>query len=296
MGFTSYRLMTSIAETVHALRESSGRARVVAGGTDLLVPSAASALPESITLLDVSRVEEMRAISPEGSHLLIGAAVTMAELAASPLVREKAWALAQGAGGLGSPQIRHVATIAGNLVTAQPAGDASVPLVALGAEAGIRTVEGERFLPVEDLFRGVRESRIDPCREVVSRFRVPLWASPRRSSSLMRLAKRRAFTLPTLLVAVGLELDEKGERFGQVRIVAAPAGPTPWRAGKAEEALRGAPLTEESIGRAAALAREEARPRDSLRGGAVYRREMVGVLTRRGILECVSRLREEPYA
>ncbi len=99
-----------------------------------------------------------------------------------------------------------------------------------------------------------------------------------------RLARRKAFTLPTLSVAISMELDETGDRFSSVRIVVAPVGPVPWRARRAEE-----------VAQAAAFAKEDATPRDSLRGGAGYRKEMIEVLVRRTLFQGLSSLSRETY-
>lgn len=290
----SYEIMTSISDTVGRLTEGASQARVVAGGTDLLIQMRERGPHErSLALLDISEIHEMKEINESHGYLYIGAAVRMAEIASSALVAKKARALAQGASWLGSPQIRNVATIGGNVVNAQPAADASVPLVALGAEAEVVSSEGRRYVPVDELFLGAGESAIDPHRELLSHFRIPVREGPEGASAMTRLAKRKAFTLPTLSVAVSFEVDERKESFRGVRIVAAPVGPTPWRARRAEETLQGADITKENIKRAAALAREDASPRDSLRGGAEYRKDMVEVLTGRALVDALHQLNRE---
>jgi len=285
-------MMTSLKETLARLAQKTGKARVVAGGSDLMIQMREKN-GENLILLDISQIDEIRGIAEEENYLLIGAASTMAEIASSILVKTKAQALARGASSVGSPQIRNVATIGGNVVNAQPAADAAVPLVALEAEARIVSPEGEKYVPVEDLYRDVGKSILNPARELISHFRVPVWNSPLRTSGMERLAKRKAFTLPTLSVAVALELDEKGKGFKKVRIVAAPVAPVPWRARRAEEVLKNAVLTEKMIEKAAAIAREDANPRESLRGGSAYRKDMVEVLTRRALMDSLSRLKEE---
>ena len=291
MRWQHYQVMTSVQETVHRLSESPGQARVVAGGTDLIVQMLEmDAQEEFLTLLDISRIEEMRDIHEYDSYILIGAAVTMAELAASPVIQAKARALGQGAGWLGSPQIRNVATIGGNVVNAQPAADTSIPLVALGTEARIVSPDGEQHIPVEALFQGVGRSTINPSREVITHFRVPLSRKPKHASAMERLTKRKVFTLPQLSVAVWLELDENIDRISQARIAVGPVAPTPLRPKRAEEILAGAPLTPENVKKAAALAREDSHPRDSLRGGVAYRKDMVEVLTQRALVDALSQL------
>lgn len=287
--------MGGLQELLERLRELHGRGRVVAGGTDLIVQL--KEMDESskpVTLLDVTRIEEMRGITQTGDDIHIGAATTISEISASPLIESNARALAQGARWLGSPQIRTVATIGGNVVNALPAADTSVPLVALDAHARVVSADEERVLPVEDLFRGVGESAIDPSREVVTEFIVKGNRPPTGASAMVRMAKRKAFTLPVLSAAVCVELDEQAEKFRTVRIVAAPVARVPWRARRAEEALSGRKISRTSLEDAAALAREDARPGNSLRGGAGYRREMVAVLVRRGLLDALERLDRVP--
>jgi len=291
MHWQHYQVMTSVQETVHRLAESSGKARVVAGGTDLIVQMLEmDAEEESLTLLDISRIEEMRDIQEYDSYILIGAAVTMAELAASPVIQAKARALGQGASWLGSPQIRTVATIGGNVVSAQPAADTSIPLVALGAEACIVSPDGEQHIPVEALFQGVGRSTINPSWEVITHFRVPLSRAEQHASAMGRLTKRKVFTLPQLSVAVWLEVDENTDRISQARIALGPVAPTPLRPKNAEEVLAGAPLRWENVNKAAALAREDSHPRNSLRGGVPYRKDMAEVLTRRALVDALSQL------
>jgi CO/xanthine dehydrogenase FAD-binding subunit len=295
MGWANYELMGSVEETIRRLTEERGRARVVAGGTDLVVQLMEEGQREVSTLLDISQISEIRGITESDGHLLIGAATTISELASSELIWEKARALAQGARFLGSPQIRNVATVGGNVVNAQPAADTSIPLVALGAEAKIVSSEGERWVLVEELFRGVGMSAVDPCRELLTQFRVPVYEPPQRASTMERLARRKAFTLPTLSVAVSVESDRRRERFSRARIVLAPVAPVPWRARRAEEAIKGADLTKAHIREVAAIAREEAWPRESLRGGVDYRKDMVEVLTSRALVHVLSLLKREPH-
>lgn len=295
MAWDRYEVMTKVEEAIQRLNEARGRARVVAGGTDLVIQLKEEGQGSTLTLLDISGIDEIRGIEESGGYLLIGAATTMSEIVASSLIWEKAHALGQGAQALGSPQIRAVATIGGNVINAQPAADTAVPLVALGAEAKVVSLEEERDVPVEELFRGAGLSAVDPTREMITHFRIPVCRAPKRASAMERLARRKAFTLPTLSVAISAEREEEGDRFSWVRIVVAPVGPVPWRARRAEEALRHGSINHETIANAAALAREDASPRASLRGGADYRKDMVEVLVRRALLKVLSFLNRETY-
>jgi CO/xanthine dehydrogenase FAD-binding subunit len=292
MYWERYQIMSSVEETLQRLAEASGRARIVAGGTDVCVQMREMEVEENpLTLLDISRIDALRQIREGDSHIEIGAAVTMTALAASPIVWENAFALAQGASWVGSPQIRAVATIGGNIVNALPAADTAIPLVALDAEAHILSPEGERVQPVEELFVGVGKSSVNPSREMITHFRIPLCRRPRRASAMQRLTKRKAFSIPQLSSAVCIELDDDQERFTRVRMVAAPLAPTPWRPKAAEAYLVGTPATMTNVNTAAEMARDNARARSSLRAGAGYRKDMTAVLIRRTISEALQQLR-----
>ncbi|AFM23415.1 FAD binding domain-containing protein [Desulfomonile tiedjei] len=296
MRWQNYHVMSNLPELLESLGQLDGRGRVVAGGTDLIVRLKETDMPsQPLTLLDVTRIDAMRGIKQIGDDIHIGAATTISEISNSPLIGLKARALAQGAGWLGSPQIRTVATIGGNVVNALPAADTSVPLVALGARARIVSARGERIALVEDLFRRVGESAIDPTREVVTEFIVKADLAPCGASAMTRMAKRKAFTLPILSAAVWIDLDKAGERFQAVRIVAAPVAPVPWRAKRAEEVISGREISSRSIEEAAALAGEDAKPGSSLRGGSAYRKDMVVVLVRRALRDALKQVDRVPH-
>lgn len=284
MYWEHYRIMSSMEETIGYLAQASGRARVIAGGTDVFVQMREiEAEEKSLTLLDISRIDALREIQDGGSYIQIGAAVTMAALAASPVVWKHARALCIGAKWVGSPQIRSVATIGGNIVNAMPAADTAIPLVALDAEAYILSPDGERVQPVAELLIGVGKSSVDPSRELITHFRIPLGNVSRRASDMQRLAKRKTFTLPQLSSAVCVELDDARQCFSRVRIVAAPLSSTPWRPKSAEAYLEESAATMENVHTAANMARDDARTRSSVRAGADYRKDMTATLIRRAL-------------
>lgn len=286
MYWYDYKIMKGIDETIEALKEYAGNARVVAGGTDLMIQCKQGDFIGGVTLLDVSSIPEMRGIKEEDGWIRIGAATTMYELAESAILQKYGRALSLGANQLGSPQIRSVATLGGNVVNAQPAGDGSIPLIALGTEAKIVSSQGEKWVLVEDLFVDIGQSKINPSKELVTHFRFRS-TGERAGSSVQRLAKRKAFALPLLVVAAMVELDEKLCTFNRVRVAAGPVAKTPWRAREAEELLTGSPVSASIINKAAYLAKIKAQPRDSLRGGAEYRKEMIEVLFKRAISDCL---------
>jgi CO/xanthine dehydrogenase FAD-binding subunit len=273
-----YFFPQTVDEAVAMLAERAGQARVIAGGTDLVLQLQRGEL-SARCLVDVSRIEGLRGISAADGFVRVGAAVTHAELAASPLAPTM---LAQAAAEVGSPEVRHVATVGGNVVNAQPAADTALALLALDAQVEVTGAAGSRWLALADLYAnpvrgaGAGHSAVDPTAEVVCgfRFRAPGGVS---GSAYRRLGKCKSIALPVLCAAVLVELD--GDTFSRAAISIGPVAPRPIRAGAAERALVGQPATGETLRRAAGLAQAEAKPRDSLlRCARDYREAMVAVL------------------
>lgn len=286
MKWEKYLVPASMEEALAMLADHHGAARVVAGGTDL-VPELKRKERKVGCLVDISRLPELRGIKLEGDMVHIGACVTHQQLASSKLIREKARALAEGASAVGSPQIRCMGTVGGNIVNAQPAADTAIPLVALDAEAEIASSLGVRIAPLENLCVRPGESTVDSTSEILVsvRFRA---LDGNEGSAFERLAKRKALSLPILNAAVVAQLDGAGTAFGDVRLALGPVALTPFRARKAEEALRGRPVEAEVITSALEIASQEAQPRSNpLRASREYRQEMVKVLLRRALERAV---------
>ncbi|MGI9861682.1 FAD binding domain-containing protein [Moorella naiadis] len=276
-----YLFATSTAEGLAMLAANPG-ARLIAGGTDLVIDLKEEKRQVN-TLVDITRIPELKTISATGGQVILGAAVTHTMAATSPLIREKLPALAAAAAAVGSPQVRNVGTLAGNVVNAQPAADTAVALVALGAVAIILGPEGERRVPVAELYAGVGRSRVNPGREMITRFTVDLWGEG-EASAFARLSPRRALSLPLLNVAVRVQAE--GGRCTRARICVAPVAQQPLLCEEAATVLVGREPDADVIARAAAAASAAARPRDSLlRGSSTYRKEMTSVLVKRALSE-----------
>lgn len=287
MKWEKYIVPASLEEALRILAEYEGQARVIAGGTDL-VPQIKKKERKVKCLVDVSRLAELKGIHNQGGVIRIGAGVTHERIAASPLLREMATVLAEGAAAVGSPQIRYMGTVGGNIVNAQPAADTAIPLLALGAEAEIVSSGGVRREPLQDLYVRPGVSRVDASAEILVALRFPALHG-KRGSAFARLAKRRSLSLPILNAAVVVNLSMDDRLFEDVRLAVGPVALTPFRARKAEEALRGMPVDREAIAQALAIASEEAQPRaNPVRGSAEYRREMVQVLLRRALERAVA--------
>ena len=275
----------SVEEALAALAAGGGQARVIAGGTDLVLQLQRGERHVS-RLVDVSRIDALRGIREADGFILLGAGVTHSEVAASTMIRDRAAVLAQAAAEVGSPEIRNVATLGGNVVNAQPAADTALALLVLDAEAEIVSPAGARWVPLADLYKMAGVSTVDSTSELVRafRFRPP---AGQAGSAYRRLGKCKSIALPVLCAATVVRLD--GSSFRSAAIGLGPVAPRPMRAGAAESYLAGKPVTAAVMDHAASVARREADPRDSqLRCAKAYREEMVAALVRSTLQQAVA--------
>ncbi len=291
MAWDEYLVPGSLSEALEMLDRYKGAARVIAGGTDI-VPASRKGAPEIKALIDITRIPGLAGIRLDGKAVKIGALVTHTEAACSGLIREKGTALAEGASRLGSPQIRNIATIAGNIVNAQPGADTVIPLLALDGSITVCGRQGERSIPLAELFTGLGKTTVDSTKEIVTDISFPALGKG-EASAAMRLGKRKTLVLPILTVAVVIGTDPGAKSFTKARIAVGPVAKTPFRSREAEEILLGSPVTDEVIRKAAVAAAKAANPRTSLiRGTSEYRKAMVAVLVERGIATALRRLEE----
>ena len=215
----------TIPEALKILEEFQGKARLLAGGTDLIL-QIRSRETEPKALVDITRIPGLDEIKLEDGVIRIGALVTHAQVAQSPLIREKALALSEGASKLGSPQIRNLGTVAGNIVSGQPGADTTIPLLALDAKVKVKSKQGERTVPLTEFFLDTGKTVVDSTREMVTEiFFSPL--ADDESSVSLRLARRKALALPILTVSVVVSADMKQKKFNHVRIALGPVAQTP---------------------------------------------------------------------
>ncbi len=288
LGAVEYLLPASLSEALEMLEHYRGRARVVAGATDL-VPQLRRRQWQVKALVDITRLPGLDRIRREDETIHLGSLVTHAQAAASGLLQEGAEPLVRGCRALGSPQIRNVGTLGGNLVSGQPAADASIPLLALGAEVTIASPSGRRRVALDDFFLEVGRTVLDPTREILTRISFPALGAG-QGGDFQRLAKRRALALPMLVCAVKVSLAGDGRTIQEAVVALGPVAPVPWRARSCEEILAGARVAPGLLVRAAGEAAARSRPLDSrLRGSRRYRQEMVKVLVRRGLARACAR-------
>lgn len=280
--------VTSVDEVLNILSLRGEKARIVAGATDLILEIERGVRKGITTLIDITRIPGVDQIILDKDGIIhLGPLVTHNHCVASKLIQEKAFPLAQAALEVGAPQIRNRGTIAGNLITASPANDTITPLMALGARVTLRSLEGERQVPLKDFYRGVRKTVMRPDEMLVD-ISFPAM-SGMDIGTFIKLGLRRAQAISIVNVAIVLQFQEDVNGnpseliIDKAVITLGAVAPTIINAEDAETYLTGRRLDEETIETAALLTEKAATPIDDVRASKEYRREMVRVCTLRGL-------------
>ncbi|KMY67755.1 hypothetical protein AAU61_07685 [Desulfocarbo indianensis] len=283
----TYHRPGGLAEALAMLDGFGGQAKLLAGGTDLLV-NMKHGKQAPAQLIDLDGLAELKASGSRGDALELGAGLKAAAIAGG-LGGAAPQALAQGAGALGSPQVRNRASLGGNLVTARPAADMCVPLLALGARVALVSPAGERQVDLPEFFLGPGLTALHPS-EVLTRV---LLAKPRpgEGSGYGKLGLRKALEIPLVNVAAWLALEADGKTIKEARVALGAAAPTPMLSPGAAKALAGATAGDDAFAAAAFAAAADARPIDDHRGSAEYRRDMVAALTKRCLGQALAQAR-----
>lgn len=267
----------SLEAALAALRSAPGPAAVIAGGTDLLLDLEQGRHPAVHTLVDVCLIPEMRSVELDQGWIQVGAALPLSEVVADPLLGEHAQALQEASELIGGPQVRNVATLGGNVSHALPAGDGTIALLALGAEAEIGSPSGNRWVELEQLFVGPGQPAFDRSREILVRFRFRS-RQPGEASAFRRVMRPQGVAIAILNLAVRLRMADD-ERVEQIQLAIGPAGPRPLRAHRAEAVLAGRRLNPDSLHSALEALEGEVRLRTSAhRATAEYRRHLLKML------------------
>lgn len=276
----SYLTPKTLDEAI-SLHESHGKsAKYIAGGTDVIVKIKEGKLaPQYLISLKQVVSQDQPYLNAETGELIIGAFCTHRAIETSPLVKARYPILHDAVKNIGSVQIRNVATIGGNLVNAVPSADGAIPLIALDGKANIYGTKGKRSMPLSRFFLGPGQCDLERG-EILTEIVIPPPAA-RTGGAYVKHGRREAMELPMLGVGVLLSLEEDMLTCASVRICLGVAAPTPFRPLSAEKFLVGKPVNEENLAEAGTMAGLESKVRDSIRGVAWYRREMVGVLVKR---------------
>jgi xanthine dehydrogenase iron-sulfur cluster and FAD-binding subunit A len=273
----TYFSPVSIQEAVALLSEYGAAGRIIAGGTDLIIELERRQRKGLEVLIDISRIPGLDDIRVSAGRVHLGPLVTHNHCAASRQLQESAFALSKACWQVGSPQIRNRGTVAGNLITASPANDSITPLMALGAQVRLTSRQGERTLPLEEFFTGVRKTvmRDD---ELLTDISFPIPQASTRTS-FFKLGLRRAQAIS--LVNVAVLLRQQGSHVEEARITMGAVAPTIIHAREAEEFLVGRRLSDETVDEAGELAAQTSQPIDDIRASARYRKRMISVATMR---------------
>lgn len=282
-----YLAPTTLSEAISLLAKYKDEAKVIAGGTDLVVQMRKrTVMPQYIVdITGIPGLDYIRYDAKQG--LTIGALTTIRALEKSTDLWQMYPILSQAACKLGSVAIRNVATVGGNLCNAMPIADTAQALLALSAKVRILGPEGERIIPLEDFFTGVGKTSLK-IGELLVEIQVPV-PLPNTKGLYLKHLTRGSIDLPIVNVTVLITLEPEDKVCKDIRIVLGSVASTPIRARKAEEIMRGKRFDEDLINRTAQAASDEAHPRPgSIRASVEYKKEMIKVFTRQIIKEVVS--------
>ncbi len=278
----TYHAPASVKESLDLLAAYGTDAKLLAGGTDLLLAMKKRAATPS-HLINLKAIPGLAGITSDASGLTIGALTTISEILRSSVIRQTYTPLWDAASVMASPQIRTLATIGGNLASSVPSADMAPPLMVLSARASITGPSGERTCPVEDLFAGPSSCSMGPS-DILTRITIPF---PKGKGAYLKLMRRAALDLALVGVAAYVTLD--GKTCTSARIALGAVSPTPMRATGAEEVVTGKALTEDLAAQAGKVAGTLCRPITDVRASMDYRCSMVEVLTRRALIEALNR-------
>ena len=280
-----YLKPTSLEDAVALLARYGDKARVVAGGTDLMIQWKKKLVSPDY-MISVRNIPELNFIHLNGD-LSIGSATTHRTLEISTEIREKFPIITDAVSNLGSVQVRNSATIGGNLCNAAPSADTGPPMLVLETTVQIAGLGTQRSVPIAEFFKGPGRTDLHPG-ELVTSFDVPQ-PLPNTGMAYWKHTRRKAMDLPILGVAVLLSLEDDMKTCRKARIGLGVAGPTPMRAKKAEFFLEGKSIDAVVLDEAGKIASADASPRTTIRGSEWYRRDMIRILVKRTGLICLDR-------
>jgi carbon-monoxide dehydrogenase medium subunit len=273
-----YERPDSLDSALELLGNLRDKARVIAGGTDLL-PLLREDMLAPTHVVDISRLAELNFIRNEGGLIKIGAATKMRSIEQSDIVRRKIPMFADAAQLVGEIGVRNLATLGGNLANASPAGDSAPPLLVLDASATIRNRKTERTIRLADFFVHVKKTILQP-NELLTEIKIPI--PPQHSGgAFLRLAKRGGNLISIVSAAAFMSLENG--LIKTVRIAMGSVAPTPIRIPTAENVLRGSEPTETKMREAAETIKETIKPISDVRASAEYRKETGVILVRRAL-------------
>jgi CO/xanthine dehydrogenase FAD-binding subunit len=289
MTVPTYVSPGSVEEAVSLLSKYGDRAKVVAGGSDVLVQMKRDEFQPDV-VISVGSIRDLDCVRYDAAKgLTIGALALIRDIAQSPLINSAFPIVAQAAAMLGTPAIRNQATIGGNLCNAAPSADMAPALIVSGATAKIAGPGGVRDVPVEGFFVGPGATVLKQ-REFLLEILVPS-RPPRSAGTYLKHTRGRGADLAIVGVAAFVVME--GERIADIRIALGAVAPTPIRAKQVEAILRGATVNERLLEEAGRAAAEESKPIDDVRSSSEYRKTLVNVLTKRAVAQAIEQAQSE---
>jgi CO/xanthine dehydrogenase FAD-binding subunit len=270
------------------LAEHGAAAKILAGGTDLLVELKDTQRPPGI-IVDISRAQDLKDIVLTDDGLRIGTLATHSEIMRSAVIRDLCPALIEAAHSIGAVQTRNLATIGGNLMTCVPSMDSGPALIALEASVTIASAQGQRQMPLASLFVGPRKTSLKPG-ELLIDIVIPK-PNLGKPAAFQKFGLRKGQALALVNVAAAFWLDDGKGAFAAPRIALGAVAPTVIRAPKAEAYLDGRKVTDEAMAEAGRIAATEAKPISDFRASADYRRDLIAVLVKRALANAHARVK-----
>jgi CO/xanthine dehydrogenase FAD-binding subunit len=270
-----YKTPNTIEEAIELLWEAGGRAKIIAGGTDLVI-GLRNGDQKPQCLIDITKIPGLRGIDEKDGTVSIGAAATHSEISSSSLVKKWGKVLSDAASEIGSPQIRNVGTIGGNIINASPAADTVPALMVLDAVGRVVSKEGEKEIPLAELFKGPYETNLKP-HEILVQVQFKKLPSGVRSS-FVRLARREAMAIARMSMAIILQMERGKGRIEDIRVSAGSITPTPQRMSDAEAILKGKSPDEELLKMASRKVSQRMIHQSGIRPSTSYKRPVVEAL------------------
>ena len=289
MKWIDYATPHSVREAVDLLREAGGSARVMAGGTDLLVALRANAYDDVNLVVDGKNIPELNEINYDPMNgLTLGAAVPCYRIYGNQAVATAYPALIDAASLIGGTPIQGRASFGGNLCNAAPSGDTIPPMIALNGTANIAGPNGNRQVAIEDFCTGVRQTVLESDEILVSlHFPAPVANS---GANYIRFIPRNEMDIAVAGAGVSVVLDNGDIK--EARVSLASVAPTPLFVQEAGDAIAGKPANEDTVRIASGIARDAARPITDMRGTIEFRQHLCEVLTRRALTTAIERAKE----
>jgi aerobic carbon-monoxide dehydrogenase medium subunit len=285
-----YRTPKSLKEVHATLKEFGSDAKLIAGGTSLVIMMR-QRLVRPNCLVSLRSVRGLNSIEIHDGGTRIGGLATHREVESSSLLRRRLPLLAETYHHVATIRIRNMATVGGGLAHADPNQDPPPTLIALGATVKATSADGSRVIPLDEFFTDYYETVLKPD-EIVTEVFIPKMA-PNSAGAYLKFLPRTADDYATVSAAAVLTLDKTGKTINDVRIALGSVGVTPISATAAEAVLRGQPVKAEAFAEAGEKAKEAVDPVSDFRGSAAYKKEMAGVFVRRALEKALATLRQQ---